>query len=86
MALVGIIGSLYGLAGTLRDLLPLTIVAVCSIVIGAVCIAAAGPLLRVEAKAANRLLRKRIAIGNADVWTFRMVGLAIVVGGIWLAR
>lgn len=84
VAAVAVIGLAYGLAGHRRDLLPLSVMAVISLVIGLILIVMAGPLLRGDGGALARLLRRPVTVGTADVWTCRAIGLAIVIGGIYL--
>lgn len=74
----------YGLVGTLRDLLPLTAMAIGSLVAGALLVLMAGPLRAVETSFISRVLNKRLNIGSGDLLVYRVTGIAIVLGGIWL--
>jgi anti-sigma factor RsiW len=74
----------YGLVGSLRDLLPLTAMAVASFIAGLVLIVMARPLRKVETGFITRVLRKRVNLGSGDLLVYRVTGIAIVIGGIWL--
>ncbi len=74
----------YGLVGTMRDLLPLTSLAVISLIAGVLLISLASPLRRVETSFFSNLMKKRLNIGDGDLLVYRVTGIAIVIGAIWL--
>ena len=79
----------YGLAGAaVRTLFEQAVVMTwaigISLTMGLLLLIAPGFLRRAESGMLGTILRRPIAIGPADVLVYRAVGVALVVGGIWL--
>jgi anti-sigma factor RsiW len=76
----------FGLAGSFRDLVPLTILAFASMLAGGLLILMAGPLRATHSGMMKRLLYRRVNVGTGGVAVYRVVGIAIFIGGIWLTH
>ncbi len=74
----------YGLVGSMRDLLPLTSLAIISLAAGVLLVGLASPLRKAETSVFSRIMRKRMNIGDGDLMVYRVTGIAIVIGAIWL--
>lgn len=79
----------YGLAGAaVRTLFEQAVVMTwaigISLSLGLLLLIAPGFLRRAESGVLGTILRRPVAIGPADVLVYRAVGVALVVGGIWL--
>jgi hypothetical protein len=79
------VGAWFGLAGTVSDLIPLTIVAYTSLVMGYLLMVYARQLRGLEAGLWERLLHRPVPVRPSDVLTYRAVAVLIIIGGIWLA-
>ncbi len=76
----------YGFAGSssIGDIVPISLITICSVIIGSLLIFMARPLRRVEASLAARFLSWRLNVGQADVVMHRCAGIAIILGGAYL--
>ena len=79
----------YGVAGaTVRTLFEQAVVMTwamgISLTLGMLLLLIPGVLRRAESGLLGSILRRPVAIGPADVLIYRAVGMALVVGGIWL--
>ncbi|MBA3684829.1 MAG: hypothetical protein H0W72_06260 [Planctomycetes bacterium] len=83
-SLVATFALLAGLSRTCADLVPLTLVALVSMIVGLVLVAAAKPLIQGERALLGRILGKRVGVGEGGVLAYRVAGVAIVLGGIWM--
>jgi anti-sigma factor RsiW len=73
------------LTGVMRDVVPVWSLACISAICGLALLIAARPLLRIEAGLFNRLLRRRLAVGDGEVLVCRALGVALIVGGAHIA-
>lgn len=73
------------LSEVMRDLVPVWTLAVISAACGLSLLIAARPLLRLEAGMLNRLLRRRLSVGDGEVLVCRVLGVALIVGGAHIA-
>ena len=73
------------LSEVMRDLVPVWTLAVISAACGLSLLVAARPLLRLEAGMLNRLLRRRLSVGDGEVLVCRVLGVALIVGGAHIA-
>ena len=83
--MLSIIGLTFNLVGTFGDLLNLSLIAALSCGVGIILTALARPLRQAEASLFDRLLSKRVSISQMDVITYRVAGIALVIGAAWLA-
>lgn len=86
VSLTTTIGLIYGLVGSFHDLIPLTVVAILSMVCGAILITMARPLQDMKTGLISRFAQSRFNLGCSDVAIYRVVGITIFIGGIWLIR
>lgn len=73
---------IYGAAGTVRDLLNLTLLAAISIAMGAVLVLSAGTLARAEQGLLGRVLRRRVPVEPAAALPYRTVGTIMLLWGV----
>ena len=73
------------LSEIMRDVVPVWSLACISAACGLSLLVAARPLLRLEAGMVNRLLRRRMAVGDGEVLVCRVLGVALIVGGAHIA-
>lgn len=73
------------LSEVMRDVVPVWSLAVISAACGLSLLIAARPLLRLEAGMLNRLLRRRLSVGDGEVLVCRVLGVALIVGGAHIA-
>jgi len=73
------------LSEVMRDLVPVWTLAIISAACGLSLLIAARPLLRLEAGMLNRLLRRRLSVGDGEVLVCRVLGVALIVGGAHIA-
>lgn len=73
------------LTQVMRDVVPVWSLAIISAACGLSLLIAARPLLRLEAGMLNRLLRRRISVGDGEVLVCRVLGVALIVGGAHIA-
>jgi hypothetical protein len=73
------------LTEVMRDVVPVWSLAVISAACGLALLIAARPLLRLETGMLNRLLRRRLAVGDGEVLVCRVLGVALIVGGAHIA-
>lgn len=73
------------LSEVMRDVVPVWSLAMISAACGLSLLVAARPLLRLEAGMLNRLLRRRMAVGDGEVLVCRVLGVALIVGGAHIA-
>jgi hypothetical protein len=73
------------LSTVLQGAVPVWPLAIISAAIGLSLLVAARPLLRLEAGMLNRLVRRRIAVGDGEVLVCRVLGVALVIGGAHIA-
>lgn len=84
---VGVVALTYAVLATITAQVQLLMaLALVGLVGGTTVLILAGSLRRAEADALGRLLGRRIAIGRGDVLVYRTVGVALAVGGVWLAH
>lgn len=83
---VACVGLVAGLASQdpFRRLLDLALIAWCAMGLGFAILVLARPLRRLENCVMSRLLRRQIALNSADVLVYRVAGLAVVIGGLYL--
>jgi predicted anti-sigma-YlaC factor YlaD len=79
---VAVIGLGYAVAGIMRDLVPVGAVAVAGALIGLTLVLAARPLMAFEASLFARLMRQRLSVGDGEVLVCRVLGVALIIGGI----
>jgi anti-sigma factor RsiW len=77
------IWMVYAIMAQLPGLMPLSMVMMGSLVVGALFMLLAEPLRYAEVGLLSRLLRQRLSVGQADVLVVRAAGLAIILGAIW---
>ncbi len=82
--IIATVGVLAGVSRRMSDVLPLTLLALVSMAVGTALILGAGPLLRGEHPLLSRVLGKRIEVADGGVLLYRLTGIAIVLGGIWM--
>lgn len=73
------------LSEVMRDVVPVWPLAAISAACGLSLLIAARPLLRLEAGMLNRILRRRLAVGDGEVLVCRVLGVALIVGGAHIA-
>ncbi len=73
------------LSEVMRDVVPVWSLAIISAACGLSLLIAARPLLRLEAGMLNRLLRRRLSVGDGEVLVCRVLGVALIVGGAHIA-
>lgn len=73
------------LSDVVREIVPVWSLAVISATCGLVMLLAARPLVRLEAGMFNRLLRRRLSVGDGEVLVCRVLGVALMVGGAHMA-
>ncbi len=73
------------LSEVMRDVVPVWSLAAISAACGLSLLIAARPLLRLEAGMVNRLLRRRLSVGDGEVMVCRVLGVALIVGGAHIA-
>lgn len=73
------------LSDVMRDVVPVWSLAMISGACGLSLLVAARPLLRLEAGMFNRLLRRRLSVGDGEVLVCRVLGVALIVGGAHIA-
>jgi anti-sigma factor RsiW len=73
------------LSQVMRDAVPVWPLAAISAACGLSLLIAARPLLRLEMGMLNRLLRRRLAVGDGEVLVCRVLGVALIVGGAHIA-
>jgi anti-sigma factor RsiW len=73
------------LSEVMRDIVPVWSLAMISGACGLSLLIAARPLLHLEAGMLNRLLRRRMAVGDGEVLVCRVLGVALIVGGAHIA-
>jgi anti-sigma factor RsiW len=73
------------LSEVMRDVVPVWSLAVISAACGLSLLIAARPLLRLEMGMINRLLRRRLSVGDGEVLVCRVLGVALIVGGAHIA-
>ena len=73
------------LSEVMRDVVPVWSLAAISAACGLSLLIAARPLLRLEAGMVNRLLRRRMSVGDGEVMVCRVLGVALIVGGAHIA-
>jgi anti-sigma factor RsiW len=73
------------LGEVMHDVVPVWSLAAISAACGLSLLVAARPLLRLEAGVINRLLRRRLAVGDGEVLVCRVLGVALIVGGAHIA-
>jgi len=73
------------LSEVMRDVIPVWSLAMISGACGLALLVAARPLLRLEAGMFNRLLRRRLSVGDGEVLVCRVLGVALIVGGAHIA-
>ncbi len=73
------------LSEVMRDVVPVWSLAVISAACGLSLLIAARPLLHLEAGMLNRLLRRRLSVGDGEVLVCRVLGVALIVGGAHIA-
>ncbi|MBA3699514.1 MAG: hypothetical protein H0W78_11760 [Planctomycetes bacterium] len=73
------------LSEVMRDVVPVWSLAVISAACGLSLLIAARPLLRLEMGMLNRLLRRRLSVGDGEVLVCRVLGVALIVGGAHIA-
>ena len=73
------------LTEVMRDAVPVWSLAIISAACGLSLLIAARPLLRLEAGMLNRLLRRRLSVGDGEVLVCRVLGVALIVGGAHIA-
>jgi hypothetical protein len=69
----------------LSDVVPMWSLAVLSMMCGIALLVAAKPLLQLENGMLNLLLRRRLAVGDGEVFVCRALGVALIVGGTHIA-
>jgi hypothetical protein len=83
---IGLIAATFAVVKVVADqAMLLAILAVISLMAGTGLLLMAGWLRQTEAGMLSKLLRRPVAIGPGDVLVYRAVGLALAVGGLWLA-
>lgn len=85
-AAVAFVAVAAGLARSspLRQLLDLTLVSSLAIILGLVFVLLARPLRDAEGQIFGRLLRRRVRLNAADVVATRVVGIAVILGGLYV--
>ena len=73
------------LSDVVREIVPVWSLAVISATCGLVMLLAARPLVRLEAGMFNRLLRRRLSVGDGEVLVCRVLGVALMIGGAHIA-
>ena len=73
------------LSDVVREIVPVWSLAVISATCGLVMLLAARPLVRLEAGMLNRLLRRRLSVGDGEVLVCRVLGVALMIGGAHIA-
>lgn len=84
-AFVAMTALIYGLVGSFEDIVPLSLIAILSMVVGGALVALAQPLQEMKTGLLSKLFQRRFNLGCSDVTVYRAVGLTIFVGGLWLA-
>ncbi len=84
-----IVLATYGLAGaTIHTLFAQAVVMTwaigLSLLLGMILLLIPGFLRQAESSVLGAMMRRPVAIGPADALVYRAVGLALVIGGIWL--
>jgi anti-sigma factor RsiW len=84
-AFVAMTALIYGLVGSFEDFVPLSLIAILSMVVGGALLALAQPLQEIKTGLLSKLFQRRFNLGCSDVTVYRAIGLTIFVGGLWLA-
>jgi anti-sigma factor RsiW len=82
---VAMTALVYGLVGSFEDFVPLSLIAILSMVVGGALVALAQPLQAIKSGLLTKLFQQRFNLGCSDVTVYRAVGLTIFIGGLWLA-
>lgn len=77
--------ALFGMMGSVRDLLPLGLITMITCGVGVLLLVFARQWREMEAGLVERLLRKPVPVTPTDVFSYRAVAVILVAGGIWLA-